>query len=280
MIRLLLTALVILTAGSPALSFDLGTSRREGQAGTVSLFDPAPTELLLVAGPSLARGHWLVETGYDRQFELSDLDQFFAAAAVRFGRFTVGAGAAQFGNSDLYAEKTLRLTVAGHLSLISVGASWSGRQLEFGGDYESLSAGSFSVHAVTVQPRIAIGLTAENLTAPTFDSESGKVKPSISSFAEVKGHRSFSLLGRVTMQETARPQLAIAQRIALAERSTFFWGYGTEPSKFGAGISLRISRTTVTYAGSYHPVLGFSFTLSAMSGGGGAESHPGDTFAD
>jgi hypothetical protein len=260
--------LTVLLGALPAAAYDLPTSRSLGLGGTVVLSEARPSEMLKVPNGWMQPGQWAVETGYDRRFELSDLDQFFVAAAGRYRSISVAFGASQFGSADLYAEQTVSLVAAASRYRVTAGLGVSARRLQFGDGYDALTAHSFSVGLSYRTNRIEVGLSADDLLATRFYDPVEESRTAVSGYWEVAGHRSFSVMGRLTLSERYRPQLAIAQRISLSRRSFFFWGLSSEPTQFGAGIELPIGSTSISYAGSYHPVLGFSFTVSFAVGGG------------
>ena len=258
---------LILTVGSGS-AFDIETGRGIGQGRTVSLAASTPTELLRVTSGSLQAGEWSFQTGYSRSYELSELDQLFLAGAYRYRFISAAIGFSQFGENGLYTEKTGRLSLSVGRGPYSIGTMFSGILVEVGEDYEDLNAVTFGFGTSFRSERVMVGVSLDNLNSPRLYETAVPFNPQYNVFAEVIGHASFSLTGRMTLEENQKPQLALGQRIALADRSYFFWGLSTEPLEYGAGVDLSVDRFMFTYALRNHPSLGYSHTISITVGGG------------
>ena len=238
-----------------------------GMGETISIRQSAPTDLLSIPTGSLEHLDWQLETGYNRQFELSDFDQFFIAGSGRYGRFTLALGLQQFGSADFYREQTIKSSLGFTYDSLTVGLMLGGMQVNFGDDRDFyLRAVSLGAGASYQFRTIAGGVAIDNINSPELYDGSVAFEPVWSVYTEFTGHRSFSVLGRLTMENYQKPQLAIGQRIALAEQSSFTWGLSTEPFVFGGGIQLYVSRAAISYAANYHPVLGLSHTVTIATG--------------
>ncbi len=253
-------AMLFLT--SATLADEFVSPRRIGMGRTQVLSQSPSTTLLNVPSGGLERRQWGIEAGYNRRFELADLDHLFVAGAYRRGRFTVAFGASQFGKADLYAEQLLKGSVAFHLDSLTVGGSLSAMQVQFGGNYEQLRAATFGLGASYRTARLIAAFDADNLTSPSLSATSSDIEPVYSLHAEFIGKRAFSVTGRLTLEGNQKAQLGLGQIISLSDRSSFFWGIAGEPVEFGGGIELSVASGTFTYATSVHPVLGFSHTVS------------------
>ncbi|MFO7669991.1 MAG: hypothetical protein R6W31_10070 [Bacteroidales bacterium] len=83
--------------------------------------------LLMVPAGELREGQGRIELGAMRRFEMSELDQGFAAAAYRVRQLTVAAGVMQFGDGDYYAERTGLLSAAYCLNALLYKSKQNGR---------------------------------------------------------------------------------------------------------------------------------------------------------
>jgi hypothetical protein len=251
----------------PVRAIDFIRSSGNGMGQTVNIRQSSATELLTLPTGALDPRDWLLETGYSRQFELADFDQFFIAGATRYRQFTAALGLQQFGSADLYREQTVKLALAYSYDSLTVGLSWSGMQIDFGDDADFHFRASTIGAGVSYRTRLVYaGLAADNLTSPKLYENAVPLEPVYSFYAEVLGQQSFSVTGRITWERYQKPQLALGQRIALAERSSFFWGLSTEPLTFGGGIELYVAKAAITYAANYHPTLGLSHTVTVAAG--------------
>lgn len=251
----------------PVLAIDFMRASGNGMGQTVSIRQSSATDLLTLPSGSLNSRDWLLETGYNRQFELADFDQFILAGATRYQQFTAAIGLQQFGSADLYREQTLKFSLGYSYDSLTVGLSWSGMQIDFGdGEDFYFRASTLGAGLSYRTGRFYAGFAADNLTSPKLYEYAVPIEPTYSLHTEVIGRHSFSVTGRITWEQYQKPQLALGQRVALAERSSFTWGISTEPLIFGGGIELYVARAAITYAASYHPTLGLSHTVTVATG--------------
>lgn len=265
----LMMAIVVICCipGRSSLAIDFIRSSGNGMGQTLSIRQSGATDLLTLPSGSLNSRDWVLETGYNRQFELADFDQFFIAGATRYKHFTAALGLQQFGSADLYREQTLKLGVAYSYDSLTAGLHWSGMQVDFGDNENFHFRASTLGGGVSYRhQRVYAGFAADNVTSPKLYAYALPIEPVYSLYAEVLGRQTFSVTGRITWEKYQKPQLALGQRIALAERSSFFWGLSTEPLTFGGGIELYVSRAAISYAANYHPVLGLSHTVTVATG--------------
>lgn len=228
----------------------------------VILSRSSASELLAVPAGGLGVGQGLVEIGFGRAFEMSELDNLYVAGAYSFGSITTAVGFSQFGHSDLYMEQTARLSLACRRDSLTVAVTFSGVQVSFGGGYERLNAAALGCGLSYRTRRVITAVTGENLTAPSLDGNSHEINPVYSGYAELVGPGPYSLTGRVTLEREEKPQFALGQKIDLSTKAAFFWGITTAPLKYGGGLEVDFNGRSLTYAASYHPTLGLSQTVA------------------
>lgn len=258
--------LLFVCLGMAAHGYDLMTGKGIGMGHTLVLTAPSATTQVNLPTAACEPGKWHLEGGYNRRFELSDLDQLFLAGAVRVRSFTFALGVSQFGKTDLYAEQTIKGSVTFHYRRLSFGPTISGMQVEIGDGYGGLRAATVGGGLAVTWPRVALGLSADNLTRPSLIEGSLPAEPVYALYSELEGHGAYTINGRIAWEKRQDPQYGIGQTIRLTERGTFFWGVAFNPMEYGGGIEIGLADGKIAYATSVHPVLGFSHTVSFSYG--------------
>lgn len=259
--------LVLTLSASGAAAFDLITPRGLGMGRTVPLSLSSATCQVNLPSRGLADGDWNLEGGYNRRFELAELDHLFLATALRWRQVTFALGASQFGKTDFYAEQLLKGSLAFNYDSLSIGASISALQVQLGNDYGRLRAVTAGFGLSYHWRRFLVAAVADNLTKPKLTDYSEGKQPVYGLYAELRGKDgAYSIAGRMTLEELQKPQFALGQIIRLSRRGSFFWGVSTAPMEFGGGLEVNIPSGSLAYATSVHPVLGFSHTVSFTYG--------------
>ncbi|MGH8015049.1 MAG: hypothetical protein ACREBV_02545, partial [Candidatus Zixiibacteriota bacterium] len=246
-------------------AFEFVTNRGLGMANTVLFSEPSATTLLLLPTSGIEKGEFMVELGGLREFELKELDRAYLAAARRFGNYTVSIGLSQLGQRDFYAERTGKISLAYHYFDYAFAVSISGIDYSFGGNYGSHRAGTVGAGISYHYRRLHVGAAVDNINSPKIAESSPAINPQYSLYAEFMGKGSFSLTARSTFEKDQAVQLALGQKIDVSERGAVFWGFNTKPFRLGGGFDVWYNaQGAITYAGSYHPTLGFSHNLSVV----------------
>ena len=258
----IITIVILFLSATCVLSFDFINDKELGLGKTVLLSRSSASMLLAVPSGSLSEGTLLMEAGMNRKFEIRDLDQGYLAGAYRYKEYTFTIGMTQFGYRDFYAERIGKVGVAYSYDSITIGASFSYMTIDFGSYYESLSGSSFSLGGTYRGSKYFIAMTIDDLNSPGLDDKSEKIKPKYNLYSEIIGLGSYSITGKITLQKYEKPQLGIGQKVELSELGSIFWGLSTAPVMYGGGLEISYKKTTINYATSYHPTLGFSHTIS------------------
>ncbi len=253
---------IFLISAIPVLAFDFGAGRNQGMGGTILLSTPLASDLLICPGAQLVDKQILLESGFQRRYELKDLDRVFVAGGYRY-RFIYGAiGYSQFGRSNYYAEKNWKGLIGGRYRWFSIAIVAGGNNREFGNGYGSYSMQSFGIGGGANLKRVYLGFLADNLNEPRLAGSSSPERANYSIFGEVEGTKVFSITARATMEKYEKPILALGQFVHLSGKNAIFWGVSGNPLTYGGGVELHYSFMVVDYAVSYHPVLGFSHNIS------------------
>ena len=267
--KLLIYSLVFFLLGLltvPVSAFELIPSQGIGMGQTFILSYPKATTLVNVPSGGLPTGNWQVEAGFNRRFELSDLDQVFVAGAVSRGKITAAAGLSQFGKRDFYKELTGKLQVAYQYDSLSLGLSFSGLMVYLGEGYGRFSTQTIGMGVAYRYGNYFAAFTADNLTVPQLYDKAVSFKSNYSLYAEVVGLGKHLLTAKVTWEKYQKPRFGFGQKLYLARQGAFFWGLSTEPMEYGGGIEFYFNKWGLSYATSYHPVLDFSHTISFSYG--------------
>jgi len=248
-----------------AAAFEFATSRGIGMGQTLVLSDPSATSLLLVPTSGIEPGEWIVELGGMREYELSELNCAYLAAATRYGNYIVAVGISQLGERDYYAERTGKVSFAYRWWDYAFAVNLSGLEYSFGGNYSSERAAAAGLGISYYHHRFYLGLAADNLNSPKVTDGSPAINPQISLYGEFIGKETFSMTARATFEKDESVQLALGQKIDVSRRGAIFWGFGTEPFQLGGGFDFWYSsQGALTYAFGYHPTLGISHNLSLI----------------
>jgi hypothetical protein len=274
----IILAAVVVAVGADVVAFDFLTTQGDGMGRTVLLSHPTPTVLVSVPSDGLANGEWRLETGYNRRYDLADLDQFFIAGSYRWRSLTGSLGLSTLGKSDTYLETAGKLGLAYHRNRLTVGAAISGRKLEFGGGYAGLNAISLGIGATVRTKYVLLSIVGDNVNTPLFHAYAVEISPVYALHGEFVGAESYSITGRITLERDKDAQLGLGQKIFISRSGAVFWGIGTKPLEYGGGVELAYKAGILSYAFSIHPVLGFSQTISISVGGGFAPRDKTDEF--
>jgi hypothetical protein len=264
--RFIATVSVLFVVGVGSVgAFEFVTTRGIGMGKTVLISQPSATTFLLLPSSSIVPGEWIIELGGMREFELSELDRAYVAVATRYKNFTMAIGASQLGKLDYYSEKTGKISISYHWYDYTVSANISGIQYYFGGNYDEQRAGTAGLGFSYSYGRFHFGIAADNLNSPKLIETAPSINPQYSFFGELIGKGAYSVTARATIESEQAVQLALGQKVDVSSRGSIFWGVNTEPFQIGGGLDIWYSpKGLVTYAGCYHPVLGFSHNLSLI----------------
>ncbi|SYZ74286.1 exported hypothetical protein [Candidatus Zixiibacteriota bacterium] len=254
--------ILFLLTGTQAGAFDFEAGRNLGLSRMPLFSKPMASDLLVCPGVNLNDGKILIESGFQRRFELKDLDKAYGAAAYRY-HFVFGAiGFSQFGRSDYYTESQFKGILGAQYRQFNLAIIMGSKNIEFGNDYGKYSMTSIGIGGGAKLKSVRFGFSADNLNKPKLTSASAAEQPTVGLYTEIESVNKFSMTGRATFEKYEKPSLAIGQIIRLAGDNGLFWGIGGNPLTYGGGIEMHYSSFMINYAVSYHPVLGFSHNVA------------------
>ena len=243
------------------VAYEVPSRLGEGLGGTVLITDPTAGDCLNTPGLMNSHNGLSIEVGYDRQFEMKELDDRYVSAAYRRGKFGFAGGLSQFGLAELYTETRLHGALAMSWRRWSVGLSGTAMLVEFGGPYDNVWTSSLDAGATMRCGRALLALSVKGIKSPHL---SDRVDPSpqwVTLYGELIGSGAFSTLARVTVENDQRPQFAVGQALFVSNDAWLLWSVSTAPIKYGGGIQVSRGSLRGSWTTSYHPDLGFSHTV-------------------
>lgn len=278
-VRHILLAVMAL-APTGIYAFDLADAHAPALGQTVVLSQSTPTTLINTPGGEMIVRSIRFEIGYNRKYDLADLDRLFVAAATRRGPVTAAIGLSQFGRSALYSEKLLKGMISYRRGQASIGLTGSAINVQFGNNYGQYWAGTFGAGLAVRSARLLGSVVADNLTRPKLFGSALPYPRTARVNIELLTERHLSVTLRMTMTEHEKPRVGLGQRIPLSKMSALYWGVSTRPLEYGAGVDIGRKGMVFTYAAAIHPVLGFSQTIALSIASGGVGHQPGSPKGD
>lgn len=256
--RFLLTGILVLSLFISADGFEIGSSRRAAAGGAVLLSAPVAGDIVDYPAVYLDRNSFAIESGFERRFELSDLDRIYLSAGYRLGDFSLAAGVSQRGKEDYYLERVNRGSVSYYAGLISMGASVSAKSIEIGEGYGNFGEVALGLGGGFKYDILHLAVSFDNINQPRLDKNAPRENVITSFLAEMTGGPRVSLLGKAVLEKSEKPRLAMAQYIRLMDAHALIWNITGNPLTYGGGVEIYYSGFAISYAASYHPALGFS----------------------
>ena len=255
---------IIAIMATSVVAYDFHVGRQSGLGGTVLLSSPSASEALTCPTGLLNRDEIIFETGYQRKYELSDLNKVFVAAGYRYRNFSAVAGFSQFGKSDYYTEQLIKSAVTYDYSRFNFSLLVSEKLLKITGAETkwSLNAAALGLAGGVNCDKYHLGLVIDNLNQPKLDKNGVADDIIYNIYAEIEGSPQFSMTGRAAFEKNEKPNLSLGQYVRLYQHNALFWGVSNNPLAYGGGFEVKYSHWGLTYAVEYHPVLGFSHNVS------------------
>jgi hypothetical protein len=262
--------IIIVLLVAPVQAYDISGGRQAGVAGAVVFSVPAASDYLICPSPNIDKGELLLESGWYRKFELSELDKVFLTAGYRYNNVSAGFGFSQFGESGYYTESVLRTVLIYHYKNIAGGLVASGRILEIGPNNDRFRAGSIGLSAAIKYRQFNLGMMVDNINRPRIADILEGENVVFSLFGEYDGGSKHSLVGGLKLEQGYDPRVSLGQFINFNDNNALYWGLSQNPLMYGGGFEFEYSDFTFVYALSFHPVLGFSHNVSLRFSAGGA----------
>jgi hypothetical protein len=246
----------------PLYGFEFEAGRTLGMGKTVLFSTPSASDFLSCPTATPDTGQILLESGYQNQYELSELNKLYAAAGYRYRGIFCGIGLSQFGKKDYYIDRLMRGVVGFKYRRFALGFIIDGKSVEFGRELGTYRTSAFGIGGGVNFNHGYLSIIINNINKPKL-SEKATAKNSIYEIrGEILGISKFSLTGRIALEENEKPQVSIGQYIRIAGQYALYWGLADNPVTYGGGAELNYHGMIINYSTRYHPVLGFSHNIS------------------
>jgi len=255
--------IMVLIPISTSLAYDIEVGRQCGMSG-VLMSSPTVSDYLNCPAGILSKRKIIFESGYQRKYELSDLDKVFAATGYSLGRLSVSLGFSQLGRKNYYIEQKFKSTLSYRYNMYAASVLLSGRSVEIetvSSDVK-LSAVSLGLAGGINYNKYHLGIVVDNINSPKLCDEDEKQNIIYNIYGEIEGSRRFSITARLMLEQHEKPIISVGQYIRLSGRNAIFWGVSNNPLTYGGGVEVHHSFFRLIYAVSYHPVLGFTHNVS------------------
>jgi len=261
-----IACIMLCSLAASAGAFDLTGGRSDGMAGTVLLSNPSAVDLTKCPAIGLTDGSFRIEAGWNRKYDLADLDRIYLMGGYGYRGLTAVIGLSQMGHSGYYTEQFFRGAVIYAYKRYHFGLVGSGRRLEYGRDLGKYTALAMGLTAGGYYRRFHLGLVADNLNRPklaeNIDGENARYK----FYGEIDGGPRHSITLSLVLENYEKPLVSFGQLIKLNEYGSVFWGVSHNPVTYGGGLSAVYRSININYAAVYHPELGLNHTVSVEYG--------------
>lgn len=272
--RKIICFLAVLLTPIMAFAYELPAGRQIGLGGGILLSSPQAVDMLACPTGVGFNGQMLFGAGYVRQFELSDLDRVYAAGGYRYNNVIIYAGFSQLGRIDYYMEQIIRGVIGYNYNNITLAVNVSSKIIEIGsGERKTdLSAVALGFSAGINYGKYHLGIVGDNLNNPVLDENRDGDNKLLSVFGEIEGPSSFSLIGKVELEENEKAIYSIGQYFYLPGEHAIYLGIQSDPVMYGGGLDLSFAGFGITYAAKYHTALGMTHNISLTYGVGKGSS--------
>lgn len=240
---------------------DLDGGRRFGMSDAVLLSSPTATDMVACPAARLSAGQITLESGYLRRYDLSELDQYYAATALEYKHFLFALGVSQFGKSDYYTEKILRSAMSYRYDSLTIGFIAGGKLVEFGNREELFNSVELGFSAGFGWNRYHLAVVADNINKPRLAESSEPDYRTLNLYAEIEGSKYYSMVGRLCWEDYSPVRATLGQMFFLTGNNCLMWGISSNPLTYSGGLELSLKRYYISYAVANHPTLGLSHSI-------------------
>ena len=242
---------------------DFPLSRADGFGGAALISEPTASEIAELGLSLPDETKLLIDIGYKREYQLPELDNLYFAGAGRYKKITISGGVSQFGDPELYTEKNYLVGTGCDFKDKNYTALIYKRKVtEFNQLYPAVStqslAWSISIHFENLYFSWLIETDNNAGENSSFDFSSYD----ISFNTGIISSKIFYTAARISIENSGEKQFGIGQQIQLYPECSILFGYESNPRLIGGGIILTWAEKSISYTTAFHPVLGFTYTIS------------------
>jgi len=254
----LLAALILLCADTGSAAFDqphaFPSSASCGETLAGEFTSPGSIISNPAAGAYCKRG--IAGFGFQRLFELKELDQYATVASVRAGKFVFGATFSSLGRSDLMVEQAAGLTLSVRHSKLSVGFRVNYNAIDQPAGYADLSAVSLECGMIAdVGEAASLYASVVNPFEPKLAFESSLHRMVKLGMRFVPDDR-LTLAADIEHTRGRGTRYAIGESYRIGSKVRLNAGFRSAPFVPSFGLDVTYRGTVVSYGYRYHPDLG------------------------
>ncbi len=261
-IFILLFILLFFVLEIDAENFPFPSGRMNGIGGTIVLSTSIASEQL-TCGVSPGNNITLqADFGYQRKFNLKELDEIYTAFSYRLKNYTIVAGMSQLGEPDLYTLKKIRAGILFTKSFYTLGTLITSESHDFYNRYKSLRLLSYSLSLSIKQKYFIVSSVVDNLNKPSLTETSPQDELKVSIYGELLNVKKYKTTLMFSTQKGQQNKFGIGETVEISQSASLMFGFSTAPTQFGGGIEMRWKKKSVIYNSLYHPILGLTHSVS------------------
>lgn len=261
-ITIIRVCVLIATSVTTTVSQTFVSADVVANGGCPSLSNPSSTAMIAIPGLVATNSGYLFDIGWERKFQLKELDRMYLSTSMTTSFGSMSVGFDQFGLTDLYSEKTARLTLSHSFGNVGGGILLEGSQVSFARGYQSLSKASVGCGISASFSKLAFAIAGYDLNSPSYDSHSPATPRNGRIYAEYSGANRATASAYLGVTEKSKPQFGFGQRLSISESADLLFGAETLPTEYSAGLLFSHGKSLFSYAATYHADLGISHLMS------------------
>lgn len=263
--RLATYGAVIIVAMMAAISVDAtGLSFGDNQVfphGYVDFTQAGP--LAMTDYPFADIGHKMVfQTSYRQLYNIKELTDNRAAAAMRRGDFIFGLGFSSFGTPDYFHQIGLAMFGNYTKGYFRAGMSMVYSRVSFGEKYGYLSVSVGNIGLSYARDQYLGYVVARTINQPRYYPGDEPLPAEVELGVSYKSKEGLDSQGKLLFVKYQKPTAELTQAITLTEYAALNWALVLQPVRFGAGLTLSKGHFIFDYKFSHHPVLGPTHMIS------------------
>lgn len=236
--------------------------------GSPSLSNPSSSAMISIPGLTTSESKYLFDIGWERKYQLRELDQMYLSVTVSTPIGSISAGFDQFGTTNLYQEKTARMVFSHPFGNVGGGILIEGSQVSFQEGFESLSRLSLGCGMSATYSSLTVAVAGYDLNSPSYADGSLAASPNGQVYVEYSGANNARASAYLKCSDQSKPQFGIGQRLSISSQADLLFGAETLPTEYSAGVHLKHGKSVFSYAATYHADLGISHVMSFGFGWG------------
>jgi hypothetical protein len=189
-------------------------------------------------------------------YNIKELTDNRAAAAMRRGDFIFGLGLASFGTPDYFHQVGLAAFGNYRKGYFRAGMSAVYNRVSFGEKYGYLSASTVNLGVSYARNQYLGYVVARTINQPRYYDGDAPLPPEVECGVSYKSKEGLDSQGKLLFAKYQKPTAQLTQAFALTDYAALNWALVLQPVRFGAGLTLAKGHFVFDYKFSHHPVLG------------------------